>query len=154
MSEAKSIYDRNKKQKISEKSGGQKTKNWSKPAPKEKTITIKFQGKDEPSLENNCLYFQYENSDCGWLCHQIPNYTRKNSTEILYHSVLWRERLHTATALQTELLYLFYWLCRFSVVDWKKTRLLPAHFLTMTFPFLFLNKFHFQTLLYIYQDRF
>ena len=49
MSETKSIYDRNKKQEISEKSEGQKTKNWSKPAPKEKTSTIKFQGKKEPS---------------------------------------------------------------------------------------------------------
>ena len=65
MSEAKSIYDRNKKQEISEKGGEQKTKNWSKPAPKEKTSTIKFQGKEELSWENKCRCFQYENSD--WL---------------------------------------------------------------------------------------
>ena len=41
MSETKSIYDNNKTQEMSEKSGGQKTKNWSKPAPKE--MTMKFQ---------------------------------------------------------------------------------------------------------------
>ena len=154
MSETKSIYDRNKKQEISEKSGGQKTKGWSKPAPKEKTSTIKFQGKEEPSLENNCRYFQYENSDCGWLCHQIPNYTRKNNTKILYHSVLWRERLHTAPAFQTELLYLFYWLRSFSVAGWKKAHVFCLHIFYKTFPFLLINNFHFQTLLYIYQDRF
>ena len=49
------------------KSGGQKMKNWSKTGPKEK-----FQGKEEPSWENNCRCFQYENSDCDWLCHRTP----------------------------------------------------------------------------------
>ena len=100
MSETKSIYNRNKKQEISEKGGGQKTKNWSKPAPKEMTS---FKSKEEPSWEITAAAFN------TWAVivadslteHQI---VRQNSTKMLHLSVLRRGRLHIATALQTELL--------------------------------------------------
>ena len=148
MSETKSIYDSNKKQEISEKVEGKKWRTDQKQVQKKS-----FKVKRNPAGKITAAAF---NTRTLIVTDSVTEYqsVRQNSTKMLFISVLWRERLHTATALQTELLYLFYWLCCFSVVDWKKTRLLPAHFLTMTFPFLFLSNFHFQTLLYIYQDRF